>query len=151
VLCHEFETLDRAREVSCPKRLVAPVSDSLGGRGPNDPPLWGEEVSFALRQTAKDGRMQVFPRRAPRRSLVESGLAGKRDQVRRLLTRNLYPFRTRGRSRVCSIQATLQPVLQGFYLEPSDGFEPSTPSLPSRALPSVARGCGSAYLTCFLS
>ena len=29
-------------------------------------------------------------------------------------------------------QATLQPHLQGFCLKPSDGLEPSTPSLPWR-------------------
>ena len=41
--------------------------------------------------------------------------------------------------------------LCGAFAEPSDGLEPSTPSLPSASggLPSVARGCGSAYVCRF--
>ncbi len=44
---------------------------------------------------------------------------------------NVYPSRTR-EAEGMPPQATRQPHLQGFCLKPSDGLEPSTPSLPFR-------------------
>jgi hypothetical protein len=57
-------------------------------------------------------------------------LAGKRDRRRRLLTRNLYPFRTREVRGHAQSRQQYMPICRYFIRKPSDGLEPSTPSLP---------------------
>jgi hypothetical protein len=44
----------------------------------------------------------------------------------------MYPSRTRQASKSRHRRQHIMPYLQGFYAKPSDGLEPSTPSLPWR-------------------
>jgi hypothetical protein len=43
---------------------------------------------------------------------------------------NVYPFRTRKAVKARQLRQHYMTICRGFILKPSDGLEPSTPSLP---------------------
>jgi hypothetical protein len=59
-----------------------------------------------------------------------------------------YPSRTREEIEISPLQATQRAHVQGFQCKPSDGLEPSTPSLPWASLGNWSQPTAT-FLACF--
>jgi hypothetical protein len=92
--------------------------------------------SYTPKSTARDARLQGLSLGDPlgegQPSCVRRRRARSRLPANARQSRNMYPSCTRGGSRAHPKQATIYLLCRDFGGKPSDGLEPSTPSLPWR-------------------